>query len=437
MTISLTATVTTCTPQENVFTLVLASTAVVGGDHIAVIDFTGQPGTVGRAGAWKVNGVTVTGDVAFLFTSAAETYTLELTVAHVNDPEEKEIERSVVIILDYTVQNIYAPPWTMVRDVIVVNIDITKCSNGSIIHRAECAGTGAPTAGTQHIVYSIVVPEGLSTFQRTGSVTHSEGSNEIILTYGSHYCLTDEVHVTEMPKITKGNVAGMVTIPLTSTPISLSLPNLPDGPHTYDMEDADVFSAVYAAFSTLDSACVLSVTCPTYPTVTASHTMGFKAACRKDVNPVCPGPDTISAACLNHTRYISDSWSPSSRPSQWLQRVFNLHIQETASGPGGYAEVDAYLTKECGDSEIHYVCTTTVYTSDPVVAVGAPQVLEEETRHTYDLYYDIGAGCNIVVNLQFLSRRNKSTGSCGTDPNKKYGVLHLVECLPRIGFASS
>lgn len=110
-----------------------------GGDHIASIDF--GDAAMAYALSIKLEGVAIYGGCSLYFTSAGESYTLEV---------KSNIENSnaaPVLKWTYTVHGLYAPVWADVKGEINIVLDFTSCCNVvSPIVKTQYLGTALVTS---------------------------------------------------------------------------------------------------------------------------------------------------------------------------------------------------------------------------------------------------------------------------------------------------
>jgi hypothetical protein len=94
-----------------------------GGDHYCTIDLNSLYPEFAYLYSYKLDGVSVSGSVVVLFTSAGESYTLEVKLT-IQDVTQLP---NVSINLPYKVHGVYAPTWADIDGVINITPDFTPC----------------------------------------------------------------------------------------------------------------------------------------------------------------------------------------------------------------------------------------------------------------------------------------------------------------------
>lgn len=95
-----------------------------GGDHYCTIDLKTLYPEFAYLYSYKLDGVSVAGSVALMFTSAGESYTIEIKLMIDDATQLPEID----IKLPYNVHGVYAPVWADVRGIINITPDLTACN---------------------------------------------------------------------------------------------------------------------------------------------------------------------------------------------------------------------------------------------------------------------------------------------------------------------
>lgn len=389
MPISITVDVNNCQSDTNIYTCTLASTAVLGGDHVAVIDFVGPQDIYSRALTWKVAGVAVNRQQAFLFTEAGESYELECIVNKLYIAlEEPELK----VILPYTVDAIYTPSWATLTGEIVVTLSVQECPAGLIFVPTECPGTGAPSVGNKYVVYSDNFPTGLTLVQRQGTLYHSLGTLAVTLVYDNTFCSADAPNIRPYPTQSKGNAVLRVSIPEAAVPEQLVFPSMPDGGLVYDLTSAPSRQCMFAGFGK-PAICEFIASARTSPIISMSASGNISA------RPNCPGEDTIVENMDNTVKFYSTTTIAGTGVPQWLQQEFTYTVTETFSSSLGVdASIAMTITKVACEATASATAECTITIIPPSTTI-TPHKPDEYYRDTVPKNYEIGI-------LDYLLRLN-------------------------------
>lgn len=94
-----------------------------GGDHVCTIDLRTHTPEFAYLYSYNLEGVSVAGSCSLLFTSAGESYTLEIKLM-INDAGQFP---NVNVKLPYVVHSVYAPSWANIKSEINITPDFTPC----------------------------------------------------------------------------------------------------------------------------------------------------------------------------------------------------------------------------------------------------------------------------------------------------------------------